>query len=134
MSFLRGRREEKEDVTRVLESLQVSLTSLEKRLASLPDLLQEPLRSALRVPLSQLQASVEEIRGSLADVVEILQQQGAVLDGLDKRLESLSGVVEILQQQGAVLDGLDKRLESLSGVVEILQQQGAALSDLQSAV
>ena len=132
MSFLRRGREEREEPAQAIASIRDTLTSLEKRIAALPEALQEPIRSMLRVPLAQLQASVEEVRGSLADIVEMLQRLGV----LEEKLQEVSEVVE--KQAIASADILDisrkisDAVEKISGTIE--RVEAAGLSDLRKIV
>ncbi|MGB9786922.1 MAG: hypothetical protein ACPLRJ_06615, partial [Infirmifilum uzonense] len=73
MSFLRKPKEREESTEKILVEIQSALNSIERRLSAIPESLQEPLRAPLRTLQAQVQASLEELRGMLADTIELLQ-------------------------------------------------------------
>uniref|UniRef100_UPI00258A9239 hypothetical protein n=1 Tax=Thermofilum sp. TaxID=1961369 RepID=UPI00258A9239 len=98
MSFFRGKKEEKgTTIDELTEEIRTSLATLDRKISTLPEVLQEPIRTNIRSSLTQLIASIDDLRASLADVLE-LAQRAATQSQVEELGKNLNGSIEQLKK------------------------------------
>ncbi|MCC5998651.1 MAG: hypothetical protein LM573_06195, partial [Thermofilum sp.] len=119
MSFFRGKKEEKgTTIDELTEEIRTSLATLDRKISTLPEVLQEPIRTNIRSSLTQLIASIDELRATLADVLE-LAQRAATQSQVEELGKNLNSSIEQLKKWTS---SLEEAKTTLSRILELVQR------------